>query len=136
MRYLTKQEICFLNKNNIERFGGNFVSPNNFLHENSLDYLVEIVGVDLFGEPMYPTIYHKAGVYLYNIISNHIFTDGNKRTGLDACILFLHFNQYQLRPTVTDQILTDFIISVASADQSLESVQEWIKANAIKKSEI
>ena len=110
MRYLTKQEICFLNRNNIKRFGGNFVTPNNFLHESSLDYLVEIVGADLFGEPMYPTVYQKAGVYLYNIICNHIFTDGNKRTGLDACVLFFEFNNHELRSSVTNQILTDFIL--------------------------
>ncbi len=30
MRLLTKEEITFLNKNNISRFGGNFVPPNNF----------------------------------------------------------------------------------------------------------
>lgn len=133
MRYLTKFEICFLNKNNIKRFGGNFVTPNNFLHENSLDYLVDIVSADLFGEPMYPTLHQKAGVYLHNIICNHVFTDGNKRTGLDACILFLDFNQHQLSPNITNQILTDFIISVASGEQSLEAVQVWLKANAIPK---
>ncbi len=133
MRYLTKQEICFLNKNNIDRFGGNFVPPNNFLHESSLDYLVDIVGADLFGEPMYLTLYHKAGVYLHNIICNHVFTDGNKRTGLDACILFLNLNQYQLSPNITNPILTDFILSVASGEQSLEAVQAWLKANAIQK---
>ena len=78
MRLLLKEEITFLNKNNVSRFGGNFVPPNNFLHENYLDYLVEIVDAELFGEKMYPEIYQKASIYLYNIIANHIFTDGKK----------------------------------------------------------
>lgn len=103
------------------------------MHESSLDYLVDIVDAELFGEAMYPEIYHKAGLYLFNIISNHIFTDGNKRTGLDACLLFLEFNGYQLSDTVTNQILTDFILSVASAEQTLELVQNWLKANIISK---
>ncbi len=133
MRLLIKEEIVFLNKNNISRFGGNFVPPYNFLHESSLDYLVDIVGEILFGEPMYPEIYHKAGVYLFNIISNHIFTDGNKRTGLDACILFLEFNSYRLSETVSNEVLTDFILSVASGDHTLETVQEWLKLNSVKK---
>lgn len=89
MRLLTKKDIVFLNKNNIAKFGGNYIPPYNFLHESPLDYLVDIVDAILFGEPMYPEIYHKAGIYFFNIISNHIFTDGNKRTGLDAYILFL-----------------------------------------------
>jgi len=130
MRVLTKEEIIFLNKNNISKYGGNFAPPNNLLHENPLDYLVEIVDANLFGEPIYPEVYHKAGVYLFNIISNHIFTDGNKRTDLDACILFLDYNNYQFSEMVTNEILTDFIISVASGNQSLERVQDWLKSNA------
>lgn len=133
MRLLTKEEILFLNKNNVKKFGGNFVAPHNLLHESSLDYLVEIVSASLFGEPMYPEIYHKAGLYLFNIISNHIFTDGNKRTGLDACILFFEFNGYQLSDNVSNEILTDFILSVASGNHTLETVQEWLKNNSVKK---
>jgi death-on-curing family protein len=29
---------------------------------------------------------------MYNIIANHIFQDGNKRTGLEAAIVFLRIN--------------------------------------------
>lgn len=133
MRFLTKEEIVFLNKNNVSRFGGNFVPPCNFLHESSLNYLVDIVDAEWFGEPMYPEIYQKASIYLFNIISNHIFTDGNKRTGLDACLLFLGFNGCQLADTVTNPILTAFILSVASVEQTLEKVQAWLKANTVIK---
>ena len=118
MRLLLKEEITFLNKNNVSRFGGNFVPLNNFLHENYLDYLVEIVDAELFGEKMYPEIYQKASIYLYNIIANHIFSDGNKRTGLGAGLIFLKINGYQLKKSVTNPLLTNFILSVASGNES------------------
>lgn len=130
MRLLTKIEILFLNKNNISTFGGNYVAPNNLLNETNLDYLIEAVDGHLFGKPMYPEVYQKAGLYLFNIICNHIFTDGNKRTGLDACILFLDYNNYQISESVTNEILTTFIISVASGEQTLEQVQNWIKIHS------
>ena len=130
MRLLTKIEILFLNKNNISTFGGNYVAPNNLLNETNLDYLIEAVDGHLFGKPMYPEVYQKAGLYLFNIICNHIFTDGNKRTGLDACILFLDYNNYQISESVTNEILTTFIISVASGEQALEQVQNWIKIHS------
>ena len=133
IRLLLKEEITFLNKNNVSRFGGNFVPPNNFLHENYLDYLVEIVDAELFGEKMYPEIYQKASIYLYNIIANHIFSDGNKRTGLGAGLIFLKINGYQLKKSVTNPLLTNFILSVASGNESLETVQQWLKANSEKK---
>ena len=127
MRILTKEEIIFLNRNNISKYGGNFIPPYNLLHENPLNYLLEIVDSNLFGEPIYKQVYEKAGVYLFNIIANHVFTDGNKRTGLDACLLFLDYNGYQIDETITNQILTDFILSVASGNHSLETVQDWVK---------
>lgn len=129
MRYLLKEEIIYLNRMNISRFGGNFMPPSNFLHEENLDYLIGAVEAEMFGSPLYPAIYDKAGVYLFNIIANHIFTDGNKRTGLDAGILFLEFNDHELSPKVTNEILTDFILAVASGGHSLETVQLWLKVN-------
>jgi len=132
MNYLTKVQLVKINRLTTEIHGGNFVEPNNFLNENALDFLIEAIHSELFGEPMYRTVFEKAGVYIYNIIANHIFTDGNKRTGLEAGLIFLKLNGYQLIPSVTDPILTDFILSVASGDKKLEEVQDWIKANAEK----
>ncbi len=97
--------------------------PLNFLHEENLDYLIEAVQAELFGEPMYPTVHDKAGVYFFSIICNHIFQDGNKRTGLEAALLFLQLNGYDL--VVDDDLLTNFTLSAASGELSLAEVQAW-----------
>lgn len=131
MNYLQKEDIIKINHLTIEDVGGNFVPPNNFLHEENLDYLIEIVQSEMFGEPLYPLIHHKAGVYLFNIICNHIFQDGNKRTGLESALLFLQLNNYDL--VVDDDTLTNFIISIASATLSLEEVQDWLEKHISKK---
>lgn len=73
--------------------------------------------------PMCPKIHYKAGVYIYNIISNHAFSDGNKRTGLEAALIFLKLNNYKLTESITNPILTDFILSVASGSETLETVK-------------
>ena len=75
----------------------------------------------------------KAGVYIFNIISNHIFTDGNKRTGLEAGLVFLKINGYKLSDSVSNELLTQFILSVASAEHTLESTQDWVKNHIEKK---
>jgi len=62
MIYLRKDEVIAINHNQIALFGGNFVPPNNFLHEENLDYLIEAVQTELFGEPLYPYIHQKAGL--------------------------------------------------------------------------
>ena len=81
----------------------------------------------MFGEPLYSEIHQKAGLYMYNIICNHIFQDGNKRTGLEASLLFLQLNNHYL--VIADALLTQFTLDVASGQHSLESVQEWFKGH-------
>ena len=92
MEFLTKDDIVQFNEMTIQEHGGNFVPPCNFLNENSLDYMLEAVGSELFGQPMYPSISHKAAFYMFSIVTGHIFQDGNKRTGLEAALLFLKLN--------------------------------------------
>ena len=71
--------------------------PYNFLHEENLDYLAEAVQAEIFDEPLYPTIRDKAALYCFNVIGDHIFTDGNKRTGLEAAPAFLKLNGMRLK---------------------------------------
>ena len=55
----------------------------------------------------------------------------NKLTTSEAGLIFLRLNGYQLSPSITDPMLTDFILSVASGAKKLEEVQEWIRNYAI-----
>ena len=112
--------------------------------ENPLDYLVEAVEAEMFGAPLYPEMQDKAAVYMYNIITNHIFQDGNKRTGLAAALYFLEFNDVPFRepciqveiggkivPESSENILFDFTIEVASGKLTLEECQAWFQENIV-----
>jgi len=68
-------------------------------------------------------------VYLFNIVCNHVFQDGNKRTGMQATVIFLQLNGYGLAVIVDDDLLTNFTLSVASGEQSLEQVQAWFETD-------
>ncbi|MEA5458879.1 type II toxin-antitoxin system death-on-curing family toxin [Arcicella sp. LKC2W] len=131
IQYLNKEQIIRLNQATLYAHGGNFMPPHNFLHEENLDYLIEAVQAEMFGVPLYPTISDKAAIYCYNIICNHIFTDGNKRTGLAASLIFLNLNKYDISTKITNPILTDFIIKVASGQSSLAECRLWFSANTI-----
>lgn len=133
MELLRKKDIILINKLTIEDVGGNFVPPQNFLHESNLDYLIEAVDAEMFGDKMYPTIHQKAGLYMYNIIANHIFQDGNKRTGLESALLFLQLNNYDLKISITNEILTNFTLSVAAGEKTLEEVQKWFEESIREK---
>ncbi|WP_338790859.1 type II toxin-antitoxin system death-on-curing family toxin [Bernardetia sp. MNP-M8] len=129
LELLRKKDVILINRLTSDDVGGKFVPPSNFLHESNLNYLIEIVEAEVFGSEMYPEIHHKAGLYMYNIISNHIFQDGNKRAGLESALLFLQLNDYDLKQEVTNEILTSFTLSVAAAEKTLEEVQKWFEEN-------
>lgn len=132
IRYLTKRLIVRINKATVQEHGGNFMPPHNFLHEENLDYLLEAVQAEMFGEPLYSAISNKAALYCFNIIGNHIFTDGNKRTGLGAALLFLNLNRYDLRLDVSNPMLTDFILQVASGKSSLDGCWAWFATHTVQ----
>ena len=83
----------------------------------------------MFGQQLYPLITDKAAVYCFNIICNHIFSDGNKRTGLGAALLFLNLNGLDIGQNITDDILTAFILKIASGQSSLEECKAWFAEN-------
>ena len=139
MRYLTYEQIIRLDQRTVERHGGKFASPHNFLREDSLHYLLEAVKAEMFGEPLYPTIADKAAIYMHGIISNHIFQDGNKRTGIGAALVFLQLNGFTLKfsepnepladkpsfPSFAKQSLYNFTLSVAAGRHDLPAVRTW-----------
>ncbi len=148
MEYLIKEDIVLINKMTAKRHGGNFVPPFNFHNEGSLDYLLEAVQGEMFGQELYPEIADKAAFYMHSIVANHVFQDGNKRTGLEAALLFLKLNGYQLKEPLWDyvgdnvvragdltstKILIDFTLEVAAGELELAFVQKWFKLNIEKK---
>ena len=131
MRKITKAGIVMLNKEAILNDGGNFTPPYNLLNESNLDYLVDIVDSEMFGQPLYPEVYDKASVLFFNIICNHIFMDGNKRTGLVVALTYLEAHNFQLKEEITQEILLAFVLKVASGESSLDECREWFKDHIV-----
>ena len=131
MHFLNAENIIAINRATVEAHGGNFMPPSNLLHPENLDYVVEIVNAEMFGEPLYPLITDKAAIYFYNIICNHIFSDGNKRTGLVAAMIFLNKNGYQIDEKYDESIVYDFTVKVAAGESSIEDCQAWFAAHTV-----
>ena len=57
-----------------------------------LKTIIEIIYQSFSGEDLYKTIEEKAANFLYLIIKDHVFIDGNKRIAATLFIYFLEFN--------------------------------------------
>ena len=49
------------------------------------------------GTSLHKDLFEMAAAYLYHIVRNHPFLDGNKRTGAAAAIIFLTINGIELQ---------------------------------------
>lgn len=67
-----------------------------------------------YGEP---DLFDLAAAYLFGILKNHPFIDGNKRTGLAAADLFLYFNGCSLEAEQEDIIQLVLMVSTSEIDE-------------------
>jgi death-on-curing protein len=63
------------------------------------------------GEFLHRDLFEMAAAYLYHIVQNHPFIDGNKRVGAAAAIIFLSMNDMELM--VEEDALVDLVLQVA-----------------------
>lgn len=131
MILLNKKNIIAFNKATVAEHGGNYSPPNNLLNENYLDYLIDVVDAEMFGEPLYPKLTDKAAIYLFNIVCNHVFMDGNKRTGLISATIFLQKNGFDLSFALSKDEIEAFVLKVASGKSNLDECREWFKNNIV-----
>jgi len=126
---LTISDVVEINRRMIAEFGGLFLDYNdNLLEPGSMEHaLLEIEG-SLFGEELYPDIFQKAGFLAWRINTGHIFYDGNKRTSMEACRLFLEQNNYILR---IDNEIIDIALKIARHEIEFDTFVEWLRNRTI-----
>ena len=93
VRFLTTEEVLHAHDRQIERYGGGTGMRDAGLLESALAQPQMSFG----GEYAHPSLFEMAAAYLFHIVSNHPFVDGNKRTGLAAALTFLGRNGIFIR---------------------------------------
>lgn len=94
--------------------------------EDGLSAILGNLAQTVFGEAAYPSIESKAAHLLYFIVKNHLFADGNKRSGAFLFVDFLHkngrlFNQHN-QPIINDTGLAALTLLVAESDPKQKDV--------------
>lgn len=120
MKKLTKNQILKLHTELIKATGGTDGLRDEALLDSALN-----APFQGFGETdVYPSIQQKAARLGFGLIKNHAFTDGNKRIGVHAMLVFLMVNGIEL--SYTQKELSDMVLKVASGELSFESMINWI----------
>jgi death-on-curing protein len=69
----------------------------------------------MMGQPLISDPIEIAAAYLFYICRNHPFVDGNKRTALAACLVFLDANQLSPIAKLPVDEWEQFVIDVAAS---------------------
>jgi death-on-curing protein len=80
------------------------------------------------GELLHKDLFEMASAYLYHIVQNHPFMDGNKRTGAAAAIIFLAMNDLEL--IVEEDALVDLVLQVACSTVGKTEIASFLKTHA------
>lgn len=122
--FLALDDVAAIHAESIRRFGGGRGLRDGGLLESAL----AVPRATMFGDLLHPSIHEQAAAYLFHLVKNHPFLDGNKRTGLAAALTFLGMNG--LWVDATDEALIALTLGVAEGRASKAEVAVFIHEHA------
>ena len=108
--HLTVDMVREIHAAAIEKFGGSDGVRELALLESA----VAAPQASFSGQSPYQDIVEVAAAYLFYLCKNHPFLDGNKRTALGACIVFLRLNG--IKPKTDGPEWEELALAVAASE--------------------
>ncbi len=90
--FLTVGDVLALHIDQIREFGGS----EGLRDEGGLESAVAQATATCGGKYLHSGLFEMAPAYAFHIAENHPFVDGNKRTALNAAIVFLGLNGFDV----------------------------------------
>jgi death-on-curing protein len=106
--FLTLEDVLDIHARQLARFGGGEGVRDVGLLESALAQPRATFG----GEYVHQGLWEMAAAYLFHVVSNHPFVDGNKRVGLLSALVFLELNGITL--TQGSEELYELTMAVAA----------------------
>lgn len=90
--FLGFDEVIEIHRDQVDRYGG----ATGIRDIQLLESAIAMPAAGFGGQYAHGDIFEMAGAYLFHIIKNHPFVDGNKRTGAVAALVFLALNGVEI----------------------------------------
>jgi len=123
--FLSVEEVIALHAAQIARFGGS----DGVRDIGMLESAVAMPQMGFGDEYVHRDMFEMAAAYLFHIVMNHPFVDGNKRAGAHAALLFLADNGYAL--TLSDDVAYDLVIGVCEGTVTKQPLAAAFRDHAI-----
>ncbi len=122
--FLDLEHILRLHRSLIEHYGGaDGIRDIGLLHS-----AISMPQASYGGEYLHRDIFEMAAAYLFHIVQNHPFLDGNKRTGAASAIVFLALNDIEIEND--EQGVVDLTLAVATGQAGKAEIAQFFRAHA------
>ena len=121
MKFLSLSEILEIHQDQVARYGG-------ALGIRDIELLKSAKGIPMAtygGDFLHTDVYEMAAAYLYHLVKNHPFLDGNKRVGAVAALVFLLLNGYDFDAPEDD--FAELVLAVARGELDKAQVTVFIR---------
>jgi death-on-curing protein len=123
--FLTLDEIIAIHQDQIARYGG-----SEGVHDwGLLESAVAMPAASFGGQFLHADLCEMAAAYLFHLVQNHPFVDGNKRVGAVAAYIFITLNHRRL--TTDNDTYANLVLSVARGETPKSAVADFFRANAV-----
>ena len=95
-----------------------------------LESAIAIQMQNVFGQELYETATMKAAAMIRNIITDHPFIDGNKRTAMLVGLTFLKLNNVDVN--FKDREIENFAVIIATDHLSIKDIDSWIIEHSVQ----
>ena len=123
--FLTVDDVLSLHANQVARYGGDRGVRDLGLLESA----VAQPRVSFGGELLHGDIFAMAAAYLFHLVQNHPFIDGNKRVGAVAALVFLDLNGIEI--AAPEGSLHDLTISVATGQAGKPEIAGFLRSHVV-----
>ncbi len=122
--FLQMSDVLLLHSDQIDLYGGEHGLRDAGLLESAVAQPQAAAG----GAYLHSDVFEMAAAYLFHIVQNHPFLDGNKRTGAVAALVFLDLNGIEINASKGS--LYDLTLSVATGRAGKTEIAEFLRSSA------
>lgn len=123
--FLTVEEVEYLHEHEVDRRGGS----HGLRDRGMLESAMAMPQAGFGDEYLHTDIFEMAAAYLFHIVMNHPFIDGNKRAGFVAAFVFLDINGLELIMSETDAY--DLVIGVCEGSVTKKALAAAFREHAV-----
>ena len=124
LSFLDLDEVIEMHGDMLGRYGG----TGGIRDMGLLQSAVAMPQASFGGEYLHNDLFEMAAAYLFRLVQNHPFVDGNKRAGAAAALVFLKLNGVDVR--VTNEALVQTVLAVAQGKLGKSGVAEFLRKHA------